>query len=136
MPMRVNILQSRGCMFLALNSMALKHKTLMARMQTMHYSVSADGIIVGVDTGLKQKRTNPQSDPDYDYFLHPQQFAFNPLVSRFDTHFSSAVATAGLSFLYSITSSTRTACAINFLRFAKTRILASFLSRRDVRVTP
>ena len=65
-----------------------ENKTLMARMQTMHYNVCADGIIVGVDTGLKQKRTNRQIDPDNGYYLHQQTVAFNPLVSRFDRHFS------------------------------------------------
>jgi hypothetical protein len=64
-----------------------ENKTLMARMQTMHYNVCAYGIIVGVDTGLKQKRTNPQAEPDCDYYLHPQRVAFNPLVSRFETLF-------------------------------------------------
>ena len=66
-----------------------EHKSLSSRMQTMQYSVSVDGILVGVDTGLKQNRTAPQSNPDNDYFLHQQKFAFNTAVSRFDTHFSS-----------------------------------------------
>jgi hypothetical protein len=65
-----------------------ENKTLLARMQTMHYTVCADGIIVGVDTGLKQNRTNPQIDQDNDYYLHQKTVAFNPLVSRFDRHFS------------------------------------------------
>ena len=65
-----------------------ENKALMARIQTMHYNVSADGIIVGVDTGLKQKRTNPQTDQGNNYYLHQQTVAFNPLVSRFDRHFS------------------------------------------------
>ena len=65
-----------------------ENKTLMAQMKTLHYNVSVDGMIVGVDTGLKQKRTNPQIDPDNDYYLHQQTVAFNTVVSRFDSHFS------------------------------------------------
>ena len=65
-----------------------ENKSLMARMQTMRYTISADGIIVGVDTGLKQNRTNPQFDPDNDYYLHQQTVAFNPVVFRFDRYFS------------------------------------------------
>jgi hypothetical protein len=45
-------------------------------------------MIVGVDLGLKQNRTNPHTDSDNNYYLHQQTVALNTAFSRFDTHFS------------------------------------------------
>ena len=48
-----------------------------ARTQALQYHVSMDGIIVGIDTGLKQNRTNFQADPGNDYYLPQQTVVFN-----------------------------------------------------------
>lgn len=66
-----------------------ENTTLLAQMKTLQYNVSVDGMIVGVDIGFKQNRTNPTSDSDNNYYLHQQIVAFDPAVSRFDTKFSS-----------------------------------------------
>ena len=63
-------------------------KTLVAQMKTLQHKVCVNGMIVGVDLGLKQNRTNPHSDSDDNYYLHQQSVAFNTAVSRLDTNFS------------------------------------------------
>ena len=65
-----------------------EHNTLIAQMKTLQDNVSVDGMIVAVDTGLKQNQTNPQTDSDNNYYLPQQTVAFNTAVSRFDTNFS------------------------------------------------
>jgi hypothetical protein len=62
--------------------------TLIAQMKALQNNVSVDGIIVGVDIGLKQNRTNSRSDSSNNYYLHQQTVVFNTEVFRFDTHFS------------------------------------------------
>lgn len=64
------------------------HNTPVAQLEALQYNVSVDGMVVGVDIGLKQSRTNRQADSDNNYYLHQQTAAFNTAVSRFDTHFS------------------------------------------------
>lgn len=65
-----------------------EYNTPVNQMKTLPYNVSMDGMIVGVDTGLKQNQTNPQTDADNTDYLHQQTVAFNTPVSRFDTNFS------------------------------------------------
>jgi hypothetical protein len=65
-----------------------EHNTLISQMKTLQYNVSADGVIVAVDMGIKQNKKYLQTDSDNNYYLHHQTFAFNTAVSRFDTHFS------------------------------------------------
>ncbi|MDD1631348.1 MAG: hypothetical protein LUP91_03945 [Methylococcaceae bacterium] len=65
-----------------------EHNTLINQMKTLPYNVAVDGMIVGVDIGLKQNQTNPHTDSDNNYFLHQQTVAFNSPISRFDTNFS------------------------------------------------
>jgi hypothetical protein len=65
-----------------------EHNTPEAQMKTLQYNVSVDGMIVGVDMGLKQNRTNPRTDSDNNHYLPQQTVAFNTEVFRFDTHFS------------------------------------------------
>ena len=65
-----------------------EHNTLIAQMKTLYGNVSVDGMIVAVDMGIKQNRTNPQTDSDNNYYLHQQTATFNTAVSRFDTNFS------------------------------------------------
>ena len=61
--------------------------TLAAQMQTAIYAVAVDGMIVGVDLGLKQNRTH-RVDADNSYYLHQPSAAFNAAISRLDSHFS------------------------------------------------
>jgi len=65
-----------------------ENTTPIPQIKTFQYNVDAEGMIVAVDMGLKQNRTNSRADPDNNYYLHQQSIAFNPSVSRFDTHFS------------------------------------------------
>jgi len=61
--------------------------TLTARMKAAHYHVAVDGVIVGVDLGLKQNRT-PRTDADNSYYLHQQTLVFNAVVSQYDIHYT------------------------------------------------
>ena len=65
-----------------------EHNTLIAQMKTLQYNACVDGMIVGVDVGLKQNRTTPRTDSDNNYYLHQQTIAFNTAVSGFDINFS------------------------------------------------
>jgi hypothetical protein len=61
---------------------------LTAQLKTAPYDVAVDGVIVGVDLGLKQNRTNPRTDAGNSLYLHQQTAAFNTTVSRLDSPFS------------------------------------------------
>jgi hypothetical protein len=63
----------------------VEHNTLIAQMKTIQHNVSVEGMIVAVDIGLNQRRTNPRTDLDNNYYLHQQTVAFNTTVSRFAT---------------------------------------------------
>jgi hypothetical protein len=65
-----------------------ENKALVAQMKTFQHTVCANGMIVGVDLGLKQSRTNSHTDSDNSYYLHQQTVAFNTAVSGLDTNFS------------------------------------------------
>ena len=65
-----------------------EHNTLIAQIKTLQYNVGVDGMLVAVDTGIKQNQTDPQTDLDSNYYLHQQTLAFNAAVSSFDTNFS------------------------------------------------
>jgi hypothetical protein len=72
-----------------LESYGAEHNTLLDQMNTLQYNVHVDGMIVGVDIGLKQNQTIPKTDSDNNYYLHQQTVvAFDTPVSRFDTNFS------------------------------------------------
>ena len=67
----------------------VEHNMLISQMKTLQYNVCVEGMIVAVDIGIKQNRTNPQqSDPDNNYYLHQHTVVFNTAVFRFDTDFS------------------------------------------------
>lgn len=51
-------------------------------------SLAAEGIIVGVDAGMKDKQTNTLVDLDNNHYLHQQTPVFNAAISPFDTNFS------------------------------------------------
>lgn len=51
-------------------------------------SLTVEGIIVGVDAGMKDKQTNTIVDLDNSHYWHQQAPAFNAAISPFDTNFS------------------------------------------------
>jgi hypothetical protein len=59
-----------------------------AQLEALQCNASMDGMIVGVDIGLKQNQTNHEADSDSSYYLHQQIVAFTASVFRFDTNFS------------------------------------------------
>lgn len=65
-----------------------EHDPLAYQMETLQCNASIDGIIVGVNAGLKQNQTNPLIDSDARYYLHQRTAAFNLPVSKFDVNFS------------------------------------------------
>jgi hypothetical protein len=71
-----------------LEGYGFEHNALVSQMKTLQYNASADCMIVAVDMGIKQSRTNLQTDSDSNYYLHQQTVAFNTVVSRFDANFS------------------------------------------------
>ena len=66
-----------------------EHNTLIAQMKTLQYNVCVDGMIVAVDIGLKQNRTNFLADSDNNYYLHQQTAALNTAFFRSDTNYFS-----------------------------------------------
>lgn len=50
--------------------------------QTVSYDYSAEGIIVGVDAGIKNKPADKVADNSH--YLHQQNSAFNAVISPFD----------------------------------------------------
>jgi hypothetical protein len=65
-----------------------EHNAQATQLVALQCKASMDGMVVGVDLGLKQNRTNLRTDLDNNYYLHQQTVAFNSMVSRFDTNFS------------------------------------------------
>ena len=81
---------SEHCLKLGLHVPGLEHygdahATTLAQIPQ---HVCADGMIVGVETGLEQNGTTSQADSDSNYFLHQRAFAFAATVFRFDANFS------------------------------------------------
>lgn len=65
-----------------------EHNTLPDQMKSLQYNVSGDGMIVGVNPGLKPIKTPFQADPDDHYYLHQQSIAFDSVAYALNTHFS------------------------------------------------
>jgi hypothetical protein len=65
-----------------------EHNRPLAQLVVLQCNASMDGMIVGVDIGLNQNRTDHITDADNNYYLHQQTFAFNASVSEFDANFS------------------------------------------------
>lgn len=55
---------------------------------TLSPSLAVEGIIVGVDAGMKHKQANVASDLDNSHYLYQQAPAFNAPISPFDINFS------------------------------------------------
>jgi len=62
------------------------HDALMSEAPS-HYA-SAEGIIVGIDAGIKQHQDKPLADPDNSYYLPQQSPALKTAISLFDSNFS------------------------------------------------
>ena len=58
------------------------HNALM--FQAVNYDDSVEGIIVGVDAGIKNKPINKVADLDHSHYLHQQDAAFNAAIPPFD----------------------------------------------------
>lgn len=65
-----------------------EYNVLDTQMKTLQYNVSVDGIIIAVDTGIKQIQTNLQTDSGSHYYLHQKTVVINTVASRFDANFS------------------------------------------------
>ncbi|MGZ8190921.1 MAG: hypothetical protein ACXWTS_06785 [Methylococcaceae bacterium] len=69
-----------------LEGYGVDNDTLMAKAEG-HYA-SAEGIIVGVNAGIKQHLADISVDTDNDYFLLQQAAVFQASISDFDVGFS------------------------------------------------
>jgi len=64
----------------------VEHHALVS--QAVSYDSSSEGIIVGVDAGMKDKQINAVADLDNSHYLHQEIPALNAAISPFDTNFS------------------------------------------------
>ena len=71
-----------------LESYGFKYNVLDTQMKTFQYNVSLDGMIIDVDTGIKQNQTNLQTDSGSYYYLNQETVVLNTVASRFDANFS------------------------------------------------
>ena len=71
-----------------LESYGFEYNVLDTQMKTLQYNVSVDGMIIAVDTGIKQNQTNLQTDSGSYYYLHQKTVVLNTVASRFDANFS------------------------------------------------
>lgn len=63
------------------------NKALVAQMKTLQHKVCVNGMIVGVDLGLKQNRANPRNDSDSNFCLLAQAALINLAVTRGDNNY-------------------------------------------------
>ncbi len=52
------------------------------------HDFDSDGMLIGIDTGIKDRQTNVGPDLDNSYYLHQQALTFSAAISPFDTNFS------------------------------------------------
>jgi len=64
----------------------VKHGALMS--QAVNYDANSEGIIVGVDAGMKDGQDDAVVDSDDSHYLHQQSPLFKTALSPFDTNFS------------------------------------------------
>jgi hypothetical protein len=65
-----------------------EYKTLMPQIKTLQCQVSIDGMVVGVNPGLKHNQANFGDDAGSKYYLHQNSVGLNTTVSKFDINFS------------------------------------------------
>jgi hypothetical protein len=56
--------------------------------EAVNHNIEIEGIIVGVDMGIKNKLIKAAADLDNHYYLYPHKIIFNPLISSFSNSFS------------------------------------------------
>jgi hypothetical protein len=71
-----------------LEQFGAEHDPLSDELKALQYNVSVDGLIVGVDAGLKQNKATPQTDSKNNFYLHQRTASFNTPVSKHDANFS------------------------------------------------
>ena len=64
----------------------VEHHALVS--QAVNYDPSSEGIIVGIDAGMKDKHVNAASDLDNSHYLHQQSAIIKTAISPFDINFS------------------------------------------------
>ncbi len=64
-----------------------EHNTPPDQLKMLSYNNAVEGMIVAVDSGVKQSQINQQGDSASHYYLPQQAFFFNNADLRFDTHF-------------------------------------------------
>ena len=65
-----------------------EHNTPPAQLKMLSYSNGVEGMIVPVDSGVKQSQINRPGDSISHYYLPQQAFVFNNAYLRFDANFS------------------------------------------------
>jgi len=65
-----------------------EHNTPPDQLKMLSYNNAVEGMIVAVDSGVKQSQINQPSDLAPHYYLPQQAFVFNKADSRFDANFS------------------------------------------------
>jgi hypothetical protein len=68
----------------------VKHDALMS--QAVNYDFNADGIVVGVDAGMKDNQYNAVVDSDDSHYPHQQAATVKTALSPFDANFSPQTA--------------------------------------------
>ncbi|MGZ4978630.1 MAG: hypothetical protein ACXV8O_15890 [Methylobacter sp.] len=56
--------------------------------EAVNHDFNSEGIIVGVDAGMRDRQANAVVDVDNDHYLHQQNALFKTAVSPFDINFS------------------------------------------------
>ncbi|MGZ8223317.1 MAG: hypothetical protein ACXWT0_16880 [Methylobacter sp.] len=52
------------------------------------HDFSSDGMLIGIDAGIKDRQIDAGIDLDHSYYLHPEALLFNASLSPFDINFS------------------------------------------------
>jgi len=65
-----------------------EHSTPPTQLKMLSYSNAVEGMLVAVDSGVKQSQINQSGDSAPHYYLPQQAFVFNDADLRFDANFS------------------------------------------------
>jgi hypothetical protein len=71
-----------------LEHFSAEHNTPPVQLKMLSYNNAVEGMIVAVDSGVKQSQINQASGSVPHYYLPQQAFFFNNADSRFDANFS------------------------------------------------
>lgn len=64
----------------------VEHDTLV--FHAVNHDFSSEGIIVGIDAGMRDKQVSTVADSNNSHYLHQQASVFNAAISPFDINFS------------------------------------------------